>query len=99
MILLGSVSREEIRHERNVELAFEGHRFWDLRRWRLAVDELSKELHCIKTNFDWDTKRYEVTVEKQDVVTRGFEERHYYFPITVSRISNNPNLAPENPGY
>lgn len=96
---LTAINRDKIRHERKVELMFEGHHFWDLRRWRIAVDELSKEMHCLKTNFDWDTKMYEVKIEKADVVSRDFNERHYYFPITVSRISNNPNLAPENPGY
>ncbi len=99
VIKLETIDREKIRQERRVELAFEGHRFWDLRRWRIAAEELSKEMHSIKTNFDWDTKTYEVTIDKADVVTRSFEERHYYLPITVSRISNNPKLAPENPGY
>lgn len=97
--LLTSISRDKIRQERKVELAFEGHRFWDLRRWRTAVGELSKEMHEIRVNFYWDTKLYEVKIEKADVVTRGFEEKEYYFPITIGRISNNANLAPENPGY
>ena len=96
---LKSISRDKIRHERTVELAFEGHRFWDLRRWRIAVDELSKEMHGMYVLFDWNTKLYKVRIENADVVTRGFQEKHYYFPITTSRISNNPNLAPENPGY
>ncbi|MEQ6120017.1 RagB/SusD family nutrient uptake outer membrane protein [Reichenbachiella sp. MALMAid0571] len=97
--LLTSVDREKIRQERQVELTFEGHRFWDLRRWRIAEEELSKEMHSIKMNFDWDSKTYEVKIENADVVTRDFEARHYYLPITVGRISNNPNLAPDNTGY
>lgn len=96
---LTSISRDKIRHERQVELAFEGHRFWDLRRWRVAVEELTKEMHGITVNFNWDSKKYEVKIKKADIVSRGFQEKHYYFPITTSRISNNPNLAPENPGY
>lgn len=94
-----SIDRERIRSERRTELMFEGHRFWDVRRWRTAVQELSQEMHCIRVNFDWETKKYEVSVEKADVVSRGFAERHYYLPITVGRISNSPMLAPENPGY
>lgn len=30
------VDVEKVRHERQVELAFEGHRFWDMKRWRIA---------------------------------------------------------------
>ena len=96
---LTSIDRNKIRHERKIELMFEGHRFWDVRRWRVAVDELSKEMHSLLTNFDWDSKLYEIKIKKADEVIRDFEEKHYYFPITVGRISNNPNLAPENPGY
>jgi len=96
---LTTISRDKIRHERRIELAFEGHRFWDLRRWRIAVDELSKVMHNIRTNFDWNSKLYEISFENADIVNRGFNEKHYYLPITVTRISNNPNLAPENPGY
>ncbi|WP_164111593.1 MULTISPECIES: RagB/SusD family nutrient uptake outer membrane protein [Sphingobacterium] len=96
---LTSITREQIRDERQVELMFEGHRFWDLRRWRIATTELSKEMHKIKLNFDWQSKKYQVFVEKQDPVIRSFTEKQYYLPITVNRIANNPKLAPENPGY
>ena len=39
---LSSITRDQIRHERKVELAFEGHRYWDLRRWRTATTELTR---------------------------------------------------------
>src|SRR5690606_616456 len=32
--------REKIRHERRIELAFESHRFWDMKRWRISTDVL-----------------------------------------------------------
>jgi hypothetical protein len=99
MPALTSIDRDKIRAERRIELAFEGHRFWDLRRWRIAVAELSKVMHKLKINFDWNTKMYQVIIEKADIVTRSFVDKQYYLPITFSRISNNPKLAPENPGY
>ena len=37
--------REIIRRETNIELAFEGHRFWNLRRWRIAHEELNTPLY------------------------------------------------------
>jgi hypothetical protein len=36
IVELSDISMEKIRHERRVELAFEGHRFWDMKRWRIA---------------------------------------------------------------
>lgn len=93
------ITREMIHNERNVELAFEGHRYWDVRRWRVAVDELSTQRNGVELFFDWDSKKYKVSLKKADPVDRGFTEKMYYLPITVTRISNNPNLAPENPGY
>ncbi|PXX21838.1 RagB/SusD family nutrient uptake outer membrane protein [Arenibacter sp. ARW7G5Y1] len=97
---LTDLDRNKIRQERRVELAFEEHRFWDLRRWRIAVEELSKEMHKLSSlDFDWDTKSYKVTIGPVDPIIRNFKEAYYYFPIGITRISNNPNLAPENPGY
>lgn len=34
--------RELIRNERRIELSFEGHRFWDLRRWKSELNETAK---------------------------------------------------------
>ncbi len=94
-----SITRDQIRHERQVELMFEGHRFWDLRRWRTADVELSKVMHKVVLNFDWTTKHYQVFIQNVDPVTRAFAPKQYYLPITVNRIANSPKLAPENPGY
>lgn len=94
-----TVDLNEIRHERTVELAFEGHNFWDLRRWRIADSVLSLQRHGLQVDFNWNTKKYKVQVINADHLVRHFDPKEYYFPITVSRIANNPNLAPENPGY
>ena len=96
----GTITMDEIRHERFVELMFEDQHYWDLVRWRTAVEELSFERSGIKLYFDWDTKKYDVMVkENAENRLRTFEEKHYYLPISLTRISNNSNLAPENPGY
>lgn len=82
--------RQIIRNERTVELAFEGQRYWDLRRWRIAHEVLDgKRMHGIKITKDSDeTLTYEVVdVDKKD---RVFEERYYNFPIPLSEINNNP---------
>jgi len=97
---LSSVDRDKIRKERKVELAFEGNRYWDVRRWRTAETDLSIPFSSVKFELDYTTRKYRVQIIKnQDgLPTPQFAERHYYLPITLNRIKNNPNLV-ENPGY
>ncbi len=98
---LVSLNVERIRNERRVELAFEGHRYWDLRRWRIAEDYLSRNQSGIRYILDYTTHKF--IVEKRLKVDGAvnppiFENQHYYLPITLARTANNPNLV-ENPGY
>lgn len=82
--------RQIIREERKIELAFEGQRYWDLRRWKIAHEVLGgKRMHGIKiTKNSDDTFNYEVVdCDKKD---RYFEERYYQFPIPQAEIDNNP---------
>lgn len=98
---LASVDREKIRHERKVELAFEGHRYWDLRRWRIAESVLSVNRSGIRYILDFTTRKYKLQVLDNidgTVNPPKFYSYNYYFPITLSRTGNNPNLV-ENPGY
>jgi len=97
--LLTSIDREKIRHERKVELAFENHRFWDLRRWRTAQTELSRNFTGLRYILDYKTMKFKIQVlNAHGTSIPQFNENKYYFPITRSRIANNPNLV-ENPGY
>lgn len=98
---LANIDREKIRHERKVELAFEGHRYWDLRRWRTAVSVLSVNRSGLRYILDYTTGKYQLQViENADgtVAPPAFYPYNYYFPITIARTGNNPNLV-ENPGY
>ncbi len=95
-----SVTMEQIKHERRVELAFEGHRYWDLRRWREAELKLTRSFSGIQYVLDYSSRKYKVLIHDEiDGDQRPtFPERCYYFPITKARIAQNPNLI-ENPGY
>jgi len=93
---LGAVDREAIRHERKVELAFENHRYWDLRRWRTAEQKISRSFSGIEYILDYETKKYKVIIVNDvDGATTPptFPSHNYYFPITAARISVNPNLV------
>lgn len=98
---LAAVDREKIRHERKVELAFEGHRYWDLRRWRTAVSVLSVPHSGLRYVLDYTTRKYKLQVIDNvdgETTTPKFYSYNYYFPITLARTGNNKNLV-ENPGY
>ena len=87
-----------LRKERICELAFEGFRYWDLRRWRLAGEVIDgKQAHGTKiTKKDDNTYTYE-QVSCDDIINRFFPERYYLLPIPVDELQNNPlceNNAP-----
>ena len=102
------VNTEIIRNERKIELAFEGHRYWDLRRWRIAEKLLTggnSGLHYYRVYPDAPdgTSRFKIKVlDNVEVEVGGtkpvFRSHYYYLPITKERIAKNGNLI-ENPGY
>lgn len=87
--------RERIRNERSVELAFEGHRLWDLRRWMTAVTELNKPLRGVSCKYeDYEYKYTVVEVEK-----RVFRPEMYFYPIPQSLLYTTGNKWVQNPGW
>ena len=94
------ITEDKIRQERQVELSFEEHVFWDLRRWRIAVEELNNNpRHKTTWIKDFDTGMYFMQMEHGDKGrVRLHPERNYYYALGLGRIADNPNLV-ENPGY
>lgn len=85
--------RERIYNERRVELAFEGHRFWDVRRWMNAEKYLGAPLMGIKI-VRYPDYRLDYTVK--EVEERIFSKKMYLYPIPQSEIYVNRNLI-QNP--
>ena len=75
--------------ERAVELAFENHRFWDVRRWKkgpqyfrtIQVAEISPSLLLTRAT-----------------VNRQWDDKYYFYPIPQSELKKNPNLT-QNAGW
>ena len=87
--------REIIQQERMIELAFEGHRYNDLRRWKIAEQYLSTPLRGWSVNESSEANFYSI----RDIGIRSFSTpRDYFHPISFDELSINPNLV-QNPGW
>jgi len=86
--------REIIRQERMIELAFEGHRFWDLRRWKMAIQTLNAPVR------GWDIDQVDVAPYNKEIIlfNQAFSQRDYLWPIKISELQANPKLV-QNPGW
>jgi hypothetical protein len=85
-----------LRRERCVELAGEGFRYWDLRRWKLAVNVIDgKMAHGVQITNNSGVLTY-TTVNCDANTPRIFPERFYYFSLPTSELANN-NLCENNP--
>ncbi|MDR1121652.1 MAG: RagB/SusD family nutrient uptake outer membrane protein [Dysgonamonadaceae bacterium] len=84
--------RDIIRRERLNELAFEGVRFWDLRRWKLAETYFnSKPIRGVVQDENGN-------ISIQEIYRLQYSRRDYLWPIKVSNLANNPNLV-QNYGW
>ena len=92
----GTALLERLRHERRIELFMEEHRWFDVRRWKIAADVLSKpalKIDIVK-NLTTGKKTYTYSVYQ----TRTFPDKMYYLPIPQDEMNKNSALV-QNPGY
>ena len=100
-----TMSLDIVRHERRMDLLYEGFRYWDLKRWRLGEELMHnktlKALHPI-LHIDESTSPATIyyTIEKvdaPDLATRvkWFEEKDYYCPLPLSK---SPGIV-QNEGW
>ncbi|KIC94051.1 RagB/SusD family nutrient uptake outer membrane protein [Flavihumibacter solisilvae] len=102
----------EIRRERTVELAFEGFRRDDLRRWKTAEQELVKSIRGVKfvgteyqqkypdlqvgTDIQVDNNGFIIT---EAASSRQFMPKHYLFPIPLQQIQLSKGTLEQNQGW
>jgi len=95
------VTMNDYRHERKIELAYEGNRYWDLKRWRIFDDVIyNTDTYALWPIYDKDNNAYIFTKAKlpSDKYTRTFTSKLYYSRLDGGIIASNPLLV-ENPGY
>lgn len=87
--------RDFIRNERRIELAFEEHRYYDVRRW-MIIDDLPQYIRGIEIKKNGDGSfSYNPNVIAEEKV---FEKKHYFFPIPQTEMNRNLNMR-QNPGW
>ncbi|MDQ0108473.1 hypothetical protein J2T02_003606 [Chitinophaga terrae (ex Kim and Jung 2007)] len=86
--------RQIIQQERMIELAMEGSRFWDLRRWKRCMEELNKPV----TGWDIDQSDPNFYYRIRTRARQSFQTRNYLWPISSQDLMNNPKLV-QNPGW
>lgn len=96
----GEALRERYRNERRIELMYEEHRFWDVRRW-LIGPEAYAPVHGVKVLYEL---RPDKTTAKVPTITpflledRSWDDKFYFFPIMRDELNRNEELV-QNPGY
>lgn len=99
MPLIPSMGKEDflerLYNEWRVEFAFEDHRFWDVRRWKIA-DTTQRELYGVKIEKQADGT---FNFYKNLYETRNWRDCMYLYPIPQSELYKNTNLNPQNTGW
>lgn len=86
--------REIIHRERLIELSFEGHRFWDLRRWKKALEVLNNPI----TGWDLEQSSAEGYYREKLIFNQTFSTRDYFWPLNENVLLTNTKLS-QNPGW
>ncbi|GAA4309207.1 RagB/SusD family nutrient uptake outer membrane protein [Compostibacter hankyongensis] len=89
--------RERIHHERRIELAFETHRYFDTKRWKIADSTDNLTMYGLNINKGKSLNDDEF-YERTYINKRVFQEKYYLWPIAQAVIDKNPNIV-QNPGW
>jgi hypothetical protein len=86
--------RQIIHQERMIELAFEGQRFWDLRRWKEAHIVLNAPI------LGWNNAAIDAASYYKPVLlfSQSFNMRDYFWPIEIGEFLKNRNII-QTPGW
>lgn len=87
---LPSLTMDDVKHERLLELALEGHRFYDLLRW----GELASRFSSL-TSSDPSFKKFISATDYKGFVTN----KHEWLPLPINEVNSNPYITENNPGY
>jgi len=98
-IPMGQMTWDKYMRERTVELAFEGQRWNDIRRWDMGQQLIGAQIYGIQVNVDPNTGTR--TYNRILVQKRMFDPKMYYFPIPLEVLNKYPagKVLQQNPGW
>ena len=85
---------DAVRREWRVEFAFEDHRFWDVRRWKIG-SSTQTQVYGVSIVPDGNKLEY----SRKLIENRTWNDRMYLYPIPQSELFCNTNLNPQNTGW
>jgi hypothetical protein len=91
----GEELRQRLYNERRIELAFEEHRLWDVKRWKIAEDIENRPIYGMDIIKDGNVKTYTPVL----LLERTFLPKMYLLPIETSEILRNNGSLTQTPGW
>lgn len=88
--------KEKIRRERRVELAFEGHRYWDVRRWMIANETIGGPIRGVDITKNANGT---FTYAPGTVETRVWNDRLYFYPVPQGEVNKSSGVIVQNAGW
>ena len=88
--------RQLVQNERRIELCFENHRFFDIRRWMLPLEVINTPVKGVTIQKVGDTFKYEFD---KVVETRNYQDYMYYGPIPEAEVNSTNGLILQNKGW
>ena len=90
--------KERLQNERFVELAFEGHRFYDLRRWKVAGEQKYRTIKSMRITKNADGT-FTYTPQSETSTRSYWDDKMYLFPLAQSEILKSGGALTQNPGW
>ncbi|GAF02003.1 RagB/SusD family nutrient uptake outer membrane protein [Saccharicrinis fermentans] len=96
-IIVGEELRTRLYNERRIELAFEEHRYFDVRRWMIAPYTEEVDLYGMDVIKDVNTEQ--LSYEPVMLFDRMWDDKLYFIPIETSEILKTNGSITQTPGY
>jgi starch-binding outer membrane protein, SusD/RagB family len=93
----GDELRRRLYNERRIELAFEEHRYWDVRRWKIAMDIENRPIFGLDIIKDPTTGVK--TYNRIQLLQRKFEDKMHLLPIEANEVQRNKGMLTQTPGW
>nr|WP_067058555.1 RagB/SusD family nutrient uptake outer membrane protein [Mucilaginibacter sp. L294] len=83
-------------HECQVEFAMEGHRYYDVRRWKIAPQTEVRPIQGFQVTKNSDNS---FTYNRVNLLPRVWDDKFYYLPISFENVQSSGGSLEQNPGY